>query len=159
MNGIVIDENVIVEATAGKKPDGTPAGAEAEFMYRLFRSSDTVFANAAIVDKFRGIQDKLDSGRHPYDYNHKIYKTLTAMPTDGSRTTRVEGIKVGRKGLKKCDKEFVGVAIQSGSVVVTSDMPLRGIIEDMRSEGSPIRCVTAEALDLLDAAGKEEVGG
>ena len=54
-------------------------------------------------------------------------------------------------GLKKCDKEFVGAALQSGSVLVTDDARLSRLVAD-HPLGSGITCVTAEdALDMLDA--------
>lgn len=158
MRGIVVDENVIIEATVGKKPDGSPAWVEAEFMFRLFRSGNVVFVNTAIIDKFRAIRSKLDIDSHPHDYNHKIYKSLMLILMDGKKTTRVDGIKIEREGLKKCDKEFVGVALQSGSIIVTSDMPLCDIINDMRASGYPIECATAEqALDLLNPTDKGKI--
>ena len=143
MSGVVVDECVVMEAVRYKKPDGSAALAEAEFMCRLLRSPHTVFVNDTIVDKFYSIEKKINATGRPEDYNNMICKNFLGMLTDGRRTNYVEGIKIDRKGLKKCDKEFVGVALQSNSILVTSDGPLRGIIDEMRSEGSGIECLNA----------------
>ena len=144
MSGIVIDECVFMEAVRYKKPDGSYAIAEAELMCRLLRSSKTVFVNDAMVDKFHDVEKKINATGHPKDYNNMICKNFLATLSDSKRTSYVDGIKIDWKGLKKCDREFVGVALQSNSTLVTSDGPLRDIVEQMRLRGTRIECVTAD---------------
>ena len=129
MNGIVIDECVFMEAVRYKKPDGSHAIAETEFMCKMLRSPHTVFVNDVIVDKFHDIEQKINAMGNPRDYNNMICKNFLATLSDSKRTNYVDGIKIDWKGLKKCDREFVGVALQSNSILVTSDKPLRDIVE------------------------------
>ena len=151
MSGVVVDECTLMDAVRYKKPDGSMAQAEAEFMSKLLRSTHTIFVNDVIVGKFHNIEKKINATGRPGDYNNMICKNFLAMLADGRRTNYVDGIKIERKGLKKCDKEFVGVALQSNSVFVTSDGPLRGIIDEMRSEGTSIECLDAtQAIPRLD---------
>ena len=151
MRGIVVDENVVREAVEGKKPDGTNANAEAEFMHRLFQSSNTVFVNSKIEAKFYGLQKKIDRGqRRAAPRNDAIYVILAGMLNNRTRISYVEGTKVEMDGLKKCDKEFVGVALQTRSVLVTSDARLCGILEDCKGTGQGVECLTPDkALELL----------
>ena len=144
MGGVVVDECVVMEAVRYKKPDGSPALAEAEFLCKLLRSPRKIFVNDVMFDKFHAIEKKINASGRPVDYNNMIYKNFLAMLADSKRTNYVEGIKIDRKGLKKCDKVFVGVALQSNSILVTSDMPLRNIIDEMRSEGAGIECLDAD---------------
>lgn len=151
MAGIVVDECVIREAVEGKKPGGGRAHAEAEFVHKLLRSTGTIFVNRAISSKFYSLEKKIRAGSRPEHCNNAIYKDFVAVLRDSSRTVHVDGIDVDWEGLKKCDREFVGVALQSGSTLVTSDKKLRGIAREQRSQGSSIACVAAgDALRLLD---------
>ena len=109
MNGVVVDECVVAEAVRYKKPDSSQAIAEAEFMCRLLRSPYTVFVNDAIVDRFHGVEKKINATGHPKYYNNMICKNFLATLSDSKGTSYVDGIKVDWKGLKKCDREFVGV--------------------------------------------------
>lgn len=157
MPGIVIDECVVIEAVRHKKPDGSPALAETEFMCKLLRSPHKIFVNKTIIDKFHDIEKKINATGRSGNYNNMICKNFLAALLDGGKTNYIDGIKVDRKGLKKCDKAFVGVALQSGSVFVTSDAPLRAIVDEMRSEGAKIECLDAEqAICHLDPPGKAE---
>lgn len=159
MAGIVVDECVVMEAVRHKKPDGRPALAEAEFMCRLLRSHHKVFVNDAIVDKFNGIERKINAARRPWDHNNMICKGFLATLADAKRTSYVDGIKVDWKGLKKCDKAFVGVALQSRSILVTSDGPLRGIVDEMRSRGVTLECLGADqAIYRFDQLGRSADG-
>jgi len=151
MVGIVVDECVIREAVEGKKPGGGRAHAEAEFVHKLLRSTGTIFVNCAIAAKFRSLEKKIRADSRPEHCNNAIYKDFVAVLRDSSRTTYADGIDVDWEGLKKCDREFVGVALQSGSTLVTSDKKLRDIAREKRSQGSRIACVAAgDALGLLD---------
>lgn len=151
MRGVVVDENVVREAVEGKKPDGSRAEAEAEFMHRLFRSSNTVFVNGKIVAKFRAMQKKMGGGtRQAAPRNDAIYVTLADMLSNRTRITYSEGVRVEIDGLKKCDREFVGVALQTRSVLVTSDSRLFRILEGCKGAGQGIECrMPAEAIKLL----------
>ena len=88
-----------------------------------------------------------------------ICKGFLATLADGRRTSYVDGIKVDWKGLKKCDKAFVGVALQSRSMLVTSDGPPRGIVDEMRSRGVALGCLAADqAIRRLDQIGRTAGG-
>ena len=156
MRGIVVDENVVREAVEGKKPDGKNADAEAEFMHRLFRSSNTVFVNCKIEKKFRALQKKIKRGPRPASHrNDAVYVTLADMLNDGTRISYVEGVKVEMDGLKECDREFAGVALQTRSVLVTSDGRLCKALDKSKKAGREIECRTpAEAIRLLCIKGE-----
>ena len=73
--------------------------------------------------------------------------------------TFVEAEKVKWEGLKKCDSEFVGVALRSGGTLVTSDTKLRRIAEEMQRQGLRIECIGADqALRMLGQNGGQEKG-
>ena len=154
MKGFVVDENVIIEAINGKKPDGEKAWIEGEFMCRLFRSPNSIFVNDAILKKFRSVEDKIRSASPAADCSNPVCKGLAAMLRDSGRTRYVDGIKVDRKGLKKCGREFVGVAVQSGGILAASDKRLRRIVDEMRTQGVGIECLGADlALNRLEPHG------
>ena len=151
MKGTVVDISVIMEAIGGKKPDSAPAMAEAQSMFKLLGSNNTVFANAAITKKCQDISRVVGERSRPQDCNDTVHKTLMRELANSERTSCADGTRVDRPGLKKCDREFVGVALQSGSVLVTDDARLSRLVAD-HPLGSGITCVTAEdALDMLDA--------
>ena len=151
MKGIVVDINVIMEAIEGKKPDNAPAMAEAQFMFKLLGSNNTMFVNAAITKKYQDVSRVVGERSRPQDCNNIVHKTLMRELANSERTSYVDGTRVDWPGLKNCDKEFVRVALQSGSVLVTDDARLSKLVAD-HPLGSGITCVTAEdALDMLDA--------
>ena len=153
MRGIAVDINVVMEALEGSKPDGSPAFAEAEFMFKLFGSHNRILVNEKIVEKYRNMAKYLDSRRNSRDLNIRIHKTLMEMVADSARTNYVDGAGADWPGLKKCDKQFVGVALQSGGMLVTGDARLRELLAGHRV-GSRIECVTAgRALDMQSAWG------
>lgn len=154
MTSIVVDENVVREAVEGKKPDGSYAHAEAEFMHKLFRSTNKIFVNVKIEGKFRNLQKKMDRGPPNAHRNDLIYAVLSDMLNSKTRVEYSEGVKVAIGGLKECDREFVGVALQTNSVLVTSDKRLVGILErEMAGRGVACRA-PAEAIDLLFVEGQ-----
>lgn len=153
MRGVVVDVNVIMEAIEGKKPDDALALAEAEFMFKLFGSADHLFVNCAIVEKYRNIIKKIAERSLPRDINNTIHKVLMMTLTNNMRTNYVDGAGVDWPGIKKCDKELVGVALRSGAVLVTGDERLRKTVGD-HPLGSGITCVSArDAIDMLSARG------
>lgn len=154
MTGIVVDENVIREAVEGKKPDGSYAHAVAEFMHKLFRSTNKIFVNVKIESKYRALQKKIDRDSHNVHRNDLIYAVLADMLNSKTRVDWREGVRVTIGGLKECDREFAGVALQTKSVLVTSDDRLRGILErEMAGQG--VECHTpADAIDLLRVEGQ-----
>lgn len=160
MARFVVDENVVRNAVSGRNDRGEEALVEGEFMFRLLRVKSTVFVNDAIAKKFRSMWDKIMADSRPEDCNSRIYKGVAAMLRDGSRVSYVEGERVEWAGLKKCDREFVGVALQSGGVLVTSDMKLRRIVEEKRRQGSRIECIGVDrALGLLGQSGGQGTVG
>ena len=143
--GVVVDENVVIEAATGKKPDGKEAWSEAEFMCGLFRSPEKIFVNDAILKKFSSMEGKIKAAAAAENCNNLIYKGLAALLKDSGRTVYVDGTRVDHEGLKKCDKEFVGVAVQSGAILVTADERLRAIVAELRGRGTDVECLGADA--------------
>lgn len=92
------------------------------------------------------MEDKIRSAGPAEDCNNLVYRDLAAI-LDGGITRYVDGIKVGRKGLKKCDRGFVGVAVQSGGILAASDRRLRRIVDEMRTRGVGIECIGVD-IDL-----------
>ena len=159
MKGFVVDGNVVLNAVRGSNDSGEEALAEGEFLPRLLRVKITVFVNEAIAKKFRAMGGKIRAGSRPEDCNNSIYKGIAAMLRDGRMVTYVEAEKVEWEGLKKCDKEFVGVALRSGGTLVTSDTKLRRIAEEMQRQGLRIECIGADqALRMLGQNGGQEKG-
>lgn len=149
MRGVVVDVNVIIEAIEGSKPDKSPALAEAQFMFKLFDSRNSVFVNRAIMKKYWHLAERFNRRHRPQDLNNNIHKIFMQTVKNSKRTNHIDGTKVDWPGLKKCDKEFVGVALQSGAILVTGDTRLRALVED-HPRVSDVTCVTARsALDML----------
>ena len=142
MRGIVVDENVVMEAIEGIKPNGDRALSEGEFVFKLLNSVKPVFVNRAIVKKYHGIEQKIGARSHSKKINNAMYVALMATLADSGRLRHVDGVATDWPGLKKCDKEFVGVALQSGSILVTNDTRLRKLVGE-HPVGSGITCVTA----------------
>lgn len=150
MRGIVVDENVVMEAIEGRKPNRDHAFAEAQFMFKLFDSSNQLFVNKAIIKKYGEIHQKIGMRSRFEGLNNRAYKILMQTLSNSDRINNVEGVALDWQGLKKCDKAFVGVALQSSSILVTSDMRLHKIVAD-HTRGSGIMCAVPKvALDLLD---------
>ena len=152
MRRFVVDENVVMEAIEGKKPNEDRALSEAQFVLKLLGSGDSLFVNDAILKKYRGIEQKIEMRSRSEGLNNGIHKAFMQTLTD-ARVHRIDGVPVDWAGLKKCDKEFVAVALQSRSILVTADARLREIVEG-HPLGSRIECATAEcALELIGAQG------
>ena len=158
MKGFVVDENAVLNAVRGRNDRGEEAFVEGEFMLRLLRIKGTVFVNEAIVKKYYAMDGKIRADSRPEDCNNRIYKGVAAMLRDGRRAHYVEAVSVDWDDIKKCDREFVGVALRSGGVLVTSDMKLRRIAGERPWQGHRIECIGADrALRLLEQG--EEEGG
>ena len=94
MKGTVVDISVIMEAIGGKKPDNAPAMAEAQFMFKLLGSNNTVFANAAITKKYPDISRVVGARSRPLDCNDTVHKTLMRELANSERTSYVDGTRV-----------------------------------------------------------------
>ena len=150
MRGIVVDENVVMEAIEGRKPNGDRALPEGEFVLRLLNSGIRLFVNEAIVKKYHGIGQKIGTRSRPQGINNAMYGALMQTLADGHRLHHVDGVAADWPGLKKCDKEFVGVALHSGGMLVTGGTRLRELVGG-HPAGSAIAYVTAErALAMPD---------
>lgn len=144
MSSYVVDENVVLNATHGKKADNrTPALAEKIFMYRLFSSQSHLFMNEKIRGKFRKMPQKIESKHKKEFLDNHIMPLFLQIMVDSSRTTIVNGIVNNFRGVKECDTEFVGVTLQSGGTLVTADRNLREAIAADQSV-SRCHCVTVE---------------
>lgn len=153
MTGIVVDENIVMDAVNGKTPSGDPALAEAQFMFKLFDSNTPLFVNTTIAKKYRGIEQKIGMRSRSASLDNGIYRILMQALTDSIKITYVDGVAVDWPDLKKCDREFVGVALQTSGILVTSDSKLRKIVGD-HPQGTRIVCATARhAIGLLEAQG------
>ena len=139
-------------AIEGRKPNGDRALFEAQFMLNLLGSGDPLFVNDAILKKCRGIEQKIEARSSSEGLNNGIHKAFMQTLSDGIKVPRIDGVPVDWGGLKKCDKEFVAVALQSRSILVTADARLRKTVEGYPE--SRIECATAEsALGLIGAQG------
>ena len=129
-------------------------------MLGLLRVKGTAYVNEPIAKKFRSMWDKIVADSRPEDCNSRMYKGVAATPRDGRRASYVEGSRAGSGGRKKCDREFVGVALQSGGILVASDMKLRHIAEEKRRHGFRIERIGADrALGILGHGGAQNAGG
>ena len=142
MRGIAVDINVVMEAIEGSKPDGSPAFAEAQFMFKLFGSRNRMLVNEKIVKKYRNMAKYLATRRNSRDLNNRVHKTLMETVADSARLNYVDGTGADWPGLKKCYKDFVGVVLKSGGILVTGDTRLRDLLAG-HPVGSGITCVTA----------------
>ena len=153
MRGIAVDENVVMEAIEGRKPSGDRALSEGEFVFKLLGSDNPMFVNNTIVKKYHGIKLKIGARSHSKEINNALYVALMQTLSDSHRMRHVDGVAADWPGLKKCDKQFVGVALQSGGILVTGDARLRELLAEHRV-GSRIECVTAgRALDMQSVWG------
>lgn len=148
MTNYVIDENVIMESIHGKKPDGSNADAEAELMYKILRGKDHIWINEEIAKKIYNISRKIRNEHSEKDLNNRIYKRLIQVMQDSTRTSYTHGKLVDFKGPKKCDKQFVNVAIQSNSILVTADDKIKGPVKN----GGPVvsKCICRTAKEVLE---------
>jgi predicted nucleic acid-binding protein len=144
MSRYVIDENIILNAITGEKPDCSVTLTEKIFILCFLRGNDHLYINNKIKAKIlKNIPEKISSFTKPLD--NQIYPLIKKLIFDSSRTTIVDGIKNNFKGVKDCDTEFVGVAIHSNAILVTADSKLKNAIEkDLFA--SKCNCKTAEEL-------------
>ena len=160
MARFAVDENVVRNAVSGRNDRGEEALVEGEFMPRLPRVKGTVYVNEPIAKKLRSMRDKIMADSRPEDCNSMICKGAAATLRDGRRAPHMEGSRAELEGRKKRDREFVGVAPQSGGILVASDMKLRRIAEEKRRRGFRIECIGADrALGILGHGGAQNAGG
>ena len=139
-------------AIEGRKPNGDRALSEAQFVLKLLGSGDPLFVNDAILKKCRGIEQKIEARSRSEGINNGIHMAFMQTLSDGIKVPRIDGVPVDWAGLKKCDREFVAVALQSRSILVTADARLREKVGGHPE--SRIECATAEcALGLIGAQG------
>lgn len=144
MTSYVIDENVIMESIHGQKPNGENADAEAEFMYKILRTKSHIILNKEIEKKIYNIPKKIASKYPKNSINNLILPRLLKAIKDPSRVTFVEGTPIDFEGPKKCDKQFVSVAIQSKGLLVTADEKIKGPIKKAGLVVSKCKCMTAK---------------
>ena len=148
MTNYVIDENVIMEAMHGKKPDGTYADAEAELMFKILRGNDHIWLNKEIQKKICNIPKKIRKNTSENNLNNRIHTRLLQVILDSTKTSYVDGNLVDFEGPKKCDKQFVNVAIQSASILITADAKLK---DSVRSGGTVVsKCICKTAEEILE---------
>lgn len=155
MTNYVIDENVIMESIHGIKPDGSNADAEAELMYKILRGKDHIFLNKEIEKKIYSIPKKIERNHPKKDLNNRIYKRLIQVMRDSTRVSYVDGQLVNFEGPKKCDKQFVNVAIQSKSILLTADDKIKGPVKNGGSVVS--KCVCKTAKEVLENEYKDDL--
>ena len=144
MTEYVIDENVIMESIHGQKPDSTNADAEAELMYKILGGKGRIFLNKEIEKKIYNIPKKILAKYSEKSLNNQIFPRLLKMIRDPSRTTFVDGVKINFEGPKKCDKQFVSVAIQSNGILITADDKLKKSLKKADSVVSKCKCMNSK---------------
>jgi hypothetical protein len=145
MASYVIDENVFENAITNKKPNGTPAISEKIFAYKFFQSADTMFINKIIKTKFiKKLPQKISTNYKSVYLDNHIIPLLTKTIFDSARTKEIDGTKTEFKGVKDCDIEFVGVAIQSTATLITADEDLVIAVDKDEFASKKCKCMTTE---------------
>lgn len=123
----IVDENVILDAWRGKRFDSY-AGAEKQFITSFFRSAHRLAYDEEIKQKI--IRMRKVTFKDNEFLDNSVVPMLTKLIHDSSRAIPYSGIKTDFQGVKKCDKHFVGVTLQSQGILVTNDEKLRKAITD-----------------------------
>ena len=151
MTDYIIDENVIMESIHGQKPNNKNADAESELMYKILSGEDHIILNKEIEKKIYKIPKKILAKYSEKSLNNQIYPRLLKIIRDPSRTTFVDGIKIDFEGQKKCDKQFVSVAIQSNGILITADNKLKESLKKGGPVVSKCKCMNAkEVLSYIE---------
>ena len=151
----VIDENVIENAVHGKKPQkngqsiALPADAENEFLYRFFRNKDRMFVNDKIRQKIYSLEKRIRIKHKSEFLDNRIIPRLLETLQNFEKTITIDGIQTEFSGIKNCDKEFVGVTLQSNATLVTADGDLK-ILMIKDKLVSKCKCFTVE--EVLDSS-------
>ena len=137
----VIDENVLIDAWHGKKPDGTNALAERKFICDLAYGEAKIAISVEIKRKI--IRFCKDAEKKSKGVDNLILPIFIDLMNNYRRTQFHAPQKNDFPGIKKCDKEFVGVALKSESILVTADKRLKDAIQKDKKV-SNCDCQTAE---------------
>jgi len=137
----VIDENVLLNAWHGKKPNNTDALSERKFLHDIFYGNQHLAISHKIRGKFSKIGKKLQEQQKGVD--NLVIPLFLKLIFNSKRATMHTPIKTNFKGVKNCDKEFVGVALKSNGIIVTADHKLKMAISDDPSV-KHIECMTTE---------------
>ena len=141
MTEYVIDENVIRNAWHGKKADGSDAFEEMKFLADLFSCNGHLNLSEKIRKKFNKFRKGTENNTK--GVNDLMLSKFIKLMYNQSKCLVTEPIKTDFQGVKKCDNEFVGVALKTNSVLVTADEKLKAAIEKDKI-AKKIRCVTVE---------------
>ncbi|MGI0064926.1 MAG: hypothetical protein ACREAL_08685 [Nitrosopumilaceae archaeon] len=137
----IIDENVIYNAWHGRKSDNTPALAEKKFLYDIFYGKQHIYISEKIRKKIIRMRKAIP--KDPIDLDSFALNMFLKLIFNSERTTILTGIKTDFQGIKKCDNEFVGVALQSNGILVTADAKLKKAIE-ADPKVAKCNCITAD---------------
>lgn len=141
MTEYVIDENVVRNAWHGKKADGSDAFEEMKFLADLFSCNGHLNISEKIRKKFNKFRKGTENNTK--GVNDLMLSIFIKLMYNQSKCLVTESIKTDFQGVKKCDNEFVGVALKTNSVLVTADKKLKTAIEKDKI-GKNIRCVTVD---------------
>jgi len=151
MTDYVIDEMVVRNAWHGKKPDKSNADGELKFLADVFYNNYHVSVSQKIRSKFNKFRD--DHQQITAGVNDLVLKNFIKLLHDSSRCTITEPTKTDFKGVKKCDNEFVGVALKTKSILVSADSGIKDAISK-DPVAKKVKCLTVEEiLDNQDNSG------
>lgn len=123
MKNFIIDEMIIRECHSLKDADGNENFDSLDFITSFIQSDHKVGLNGKIEKKYRDYQKSIkQNGEFVSPQASKIINRI--LRSDKKRETF--GIPGNYKPIrtKKCDAQFVGVAIQLNGILVTNDQPL-----------------------------------
>ena len=141
MNEYVIDENVVRNAWHGKKADGSDAFEEMRFLADLYSCNGHLNLSEKIRKKFN--QYRKDTEYQTKGVNDLMLTKFIKLMYNESKCSITEPTKTDFQGVKKCDNEFVGVALKTRSILVTADKKLKESIEKDEI-AKKVKCMTVE---------------
>jgi len=107
-----------------------------------------------IERKMYKIPKKIQKNYSENTINHRVYRRLFELMRDSNKVTLLGKAEIEFNGPKKCDKQFVNVAIQSNATLVTADDTIKGPIK----EGGNVisKCICKTAAEVLEEKSKNE---
>jgi len=142
----VIDENVILDAWRGKRFKEY-AGYEKLFLTSFFLSTHRFAFDEEIKRKIMRMRKYTFD--NPEFLDSSVVPMMTKIIHDSTRAQQFQGINTNFKGVKKCDKHFVGVALQTNAILVTNDEKLHDAINDDESVSHCRHLNPKDAIDTI----------
>ena len=120
MTDFIIDENIVMESHSLTDVHGKESFLSLAFITAFIQSTHRLALNDKIETKYRDFQDEIkNKGLYSSPIVSKIINRLIK-----GNIIKVQGIQDEFVGIKKCDKEFVGVSRQVRGTLVTNDQNL-----------------------------------